>query len=402
MPSSALEGVTVLDLTQAIAGPYCTRLLADYGADVIKIEPPGGDAARSMGPFLHDDPHPERSGLFLHLNTNKRGVTLDLRTATGRRIMREMARQADVLVHDIAPADVAGAGLTYASLREDNPRLVVTSISPFGQTGPYRDWRASEIVVYAMGGPMFATGVPDREPVKLGGNVVQYHAGACAAAATAIALLTVNTQGHGDHLDISMMRAQAASQDRRTTMFVGYQYTKETNKRRWAGSAPGGGVRPCDDGYVNINGSAARFPRLARMIGEGALLDDPRFSSELARSRPGVSEEFDAYYIPYLMQITKREAFAISQEHRIPSGPVYDMADVLADPHFQGRAVWQRTRHPHMGEQVQTGRPFLMGETAWAHRRTAPNLGEHNAPVYCGMLGYAPRELAQLRSTGVI
>ncbi|MSQ25610.1 MAG: CoA transferase [Dehalococcoidia bacterium] len=402
MPSSALDGVTVIDLTQGIAGPYCTRLLADYGADVVKIEPPCGDAARGMGPFLHDDPHPERSGLFLHLNTNKRGATLDLRTATGRRILREMARQVDVLVHDLAPAETAALGIEYATLRQDNPRLVLTSISPFGQTGPYRDWQTAEIVVYAMGGPMFATGVPDREPVKLGGNVGQHHAGACAAAATAIALWTADTQGHGDHLDVSMMRVQAASQDRRTTMFIGYQYTNETNQRRWAGSAPGGGVRPCADGYVNINGSAARFPMLARMIGQEELLHDPRFNSEMARSRPGVSEEFDAYYIPYLMGFTKREAFAVSQEHRIPSGPVYDMADVLADPHFQERGVWQRTRHPQMGEVTQTGRPFLMGETPWALRRTAPALGEHNAQVYCGMLGYAPLELAQLRIAGVI
>jgi crotonobetainyl-CoA:carnitine CoA-transferase CaiB-like acyl-CoA transferase len=403
MPDQPLRGLTVLDLTENIAGPYCTKLLADFGADVIKVERPGtGDPTRRMAPFFHDEPHPERSGPFLHLNTNKRGITLDLEVAAGRRIFLELARTADVLVESFAPGVLPSLGLGHEALRSINPRLVKTSISNFGQDGPYRDYQSSEIVTYALGGPMYATGLPDRAPLKLGGNVVQYQAGAVAAAATAIALWDAEATGRGERLDVSLMRVQAASQDRRTTMLLGYQYTGEINERRTPGSAPGGGVRPCADGYVNINGSAARFPLTVRMIGQPELLSAPLFKDEVARSRPGVSEEFDAYYIPFLMEHSKRECFELSQAFHIPSGPIYDMADVLGDAHFQERDYWLRTDHAGVGQLTQPGRPFIMNRSPWAFRRPAPGLGQHNEAVLCGVLGYSPLDLARLRRLGVI
>src|SRR4030043_1673381 len=172
MLEQALSGVKIIDLTWYISGPYCAKLLADYGAEVIKVEKAGeGDPARRMGPFFKDDPHPEKSGLFLHLNTNKQGITLNLKTATGKKILKELVKDADILVENFRPHVMPGLGLDYETLKKVNPRLVMVSISSFGQTGPYREFKAAEIVEYAMGGEMYSTGIAGREPLKLGGNV---------------------------------------------------------------------------------------------------------------------------------------------------------------------------------------------------------------------------------------
>ena len=206
MPEQALSDVKVLDLTWHIAGPYCTKLLADYGAEVIKVEKPEeGDPTRRMAPFFKDDPHPEKSGLFLHLNTNKKGITLDLKSATGKKIIKELVSKVDILVESFSPRVMPSLGLDYQTLEQINPKLVMVSISNFGQSGPYRDFKASEIVEYAMGGEMYSTGIADREPLKLGGNVTQYQAGTVAAVATVGALYAAEFQGTGQHVDVSIM-----------------------------------------------------------------------------------------------------------------------------------------------------------------------------------------------------
>ena len=402
-PPQALSGVRILDLTQVISGPYGTKLLADYGADVIKIERPGiGDLARRMGPFAGDDVHPEKSGLFLHLNTNKRSVTLDLKTATGKKLFFELLEGADAVVESFAPRVMPSLGLDFETLRARNRRLVMTSVSNFGQRGPYRDWKSAEIVTYATGGPMWATGLPEREPMSLGDNVVQYQVGAASAVATSMALYSAEASGQGDHLDVSLFRTQASSQDRRTTMLIGYQYTGERNVRSPVGASTAVGVRPCGDGYVNIMGSSHRFVDVLRMMGQPELVEDPRFSDLVARSQPGASEEFDTYYIPYLMEHTKRELFQIAQSHRLPSGPLYDSADLLADGHFQERGFWATVDHPAAGVVTQPGRPFIMNETPWQLRSPAPTLGEHNEAVFGEMLGYDRQALVRLKRMGVI
>src|SRR5256884_8827776 len=178
MPEGALADITVLDLTHHIAGPYCTKLLATYGAEVIKIERPGtGDPARQAGPFPGDVPHPEKSGLFLHLNTNKQSVTINLQHARGQALVRELVKEVDVVVESFAPRVLPALGLSYADLEPHNPRLVMTSISNFGQTGPYRDWRAQDIVIYAMGGGMYLTRLPGRAPLRPALNLMAYHGG---------------------------------------------------------------------------------------------------------------------------------------------------------------------------------------------------------------------------------
>ena len=213
-----LAGLNVLDLTWHVAGPYATKLMADYGADVLKIERPGGgDPARRYGPFPNDAPHQERSGTFLHLNTNKRSITLNLKTAAAREIVFQLVKEIDIVVESFRPGTMAALGLDYATLKELNPRLVMTSVSNFGQSGPYRDFKGSEIIFYGMGGEMCATGFDDREPIKLGGTVGLYQAGTIAAVATMGALFGARGDDIGQQVDISIFETQISSQDRRTS-----------------------------------------------------------------------------------------------------------------------------------------------------------------------------------------
>jgi crotonobetainyl-CoA:carnitine CoA-transferase CaiB-like acyl-CoA transferase len=400
MPDLALEGVRVLDLTQEIAGPYCTKLLADYGADVIKVEPSGGDPARDHGPFPRDDPHPEKSALFLHLNTNKRGVCLDLESAGGTRCLAALAAWADVVLESFPAGGLTSLGLGFETLSAANPRLVMTSITPFGQDGPYRDYRSSELVAYAMGGPMNMDGLPEREPVKQGGNVVQYQAGAAAAAATLIALWQARETGRGDHVDCSFMRTAVSSIDRRTSMLVTFQYTGMTGVRSPPSVLPALGMRPVQDGYIFLNGDGARFPLVLRMIGRPDLDKDPRFADFVARAQPGRAEEFDEFLMPWLLERTRQEAFQEMQRHHLPSGPVYTPAETLADPHFRERGFWADLEHPEAGRMTLPGRPFTMGASPWTVRRPAPVLGQHTLEVLCGLLGLTPAEVASMRAAG--
>ncbi len=401
MVPQALDQVTVLDLTQYIAGPYCTKLLADYGAHVIKVERPGsGDPARHMGPFFRNEPHPDKSGLFLHLNANKHSVTLDLKGAAGRRAFLQLVEEADILVESFAPRVMPSLGLDYQVLQKVKSALVMTSISNFGQTGPYRDFNSSEIVTYALGGPMYATGIASREPVKPGGSVLQYHAGATAASATMIALWAAEQSGLGDHVDISLMRVQASNQDRRSTMLIAYQYTGLISTRSEAGGQRlGAGVRPCADGYVALGGDGPRFERAARMIGRPDLLEDHRFKDSMARAQPGRSEEFDEYLLPWLLERTKLQVFQEAQAHHVSAGPINTTADLLTDPNIRGRRFWTTVKHPATGAVIHTGRPFIMAETPWRISTPAPRLGEHNREVLMGRLGMGSQEVASLMAS---
>ena len=206
MNDSVLNNIKVIDLTQHIAGPYCTKLLADYGADVIKVERPAGDPARRIGPFPGHEPHLEKSGLFLYLNTNKRGVTLDLKSDVGRMALLDLVRDADVLVENYSPRVMPSLGLDYQTLSKVNPKLVMTSVSSFGRSGRYSNYRATELVLYALCGMAYITGGYHREPVKHGYNQAQYLGGVAAASGTVAALLGFwRNGGQGQQVDVSIL-----------------------------------------------------------------------------------------------------------------------------------------------------------------------------------------------------
>ena len=414
MPSQALSDIKVLDFTQHVAGPYCTKLMADQGADVIKVERPGaGDLARRLGPFPGDVPHPEKSGLFLHLNTNKRGVTLDLATAAGRNIALQLAAEADVVVESFRPGTMASFGLDYQSLKAlkalkasnaVNPNLVMTSISNFGQTGTYRDFRGSDIIFYAMGGEMTGTGLAEREPVKLGQNVILYQAGATASVATmgAIFLAFDPDDCLGQHVDVSIMETQVGSIDRRMTALIAYQYTGETSSREhYGGTSYPNGIYPCEDGYFALAGSRVYFPRAVRMLGSPEALQDPKWYTPQAQSDPELKEEFEQMFYPWILSRSKQQAWEAAQEARVLSAPLNTMEDLANEPFFNGRGVFAQVEHPQAGRLKQPGRPFIMGESPWALRRPAPLLGQHNQEVLTG-LGYTNEDVLCLRQMGVI
>lgn len=407
MPDQALSHIKVLDFTQHVAGPYCTKLMADQGADVIKVERPGtGDVARRLGPYPGDVPHPEKSGLFLHLNTNKRSVTLDLATGPGKDIARRLAAEADLVVESFRPGTMASFGLDYPSFKALNPTLVMTSISNFGQTGPYRHYRGSDIIFYAMGGEMSGTGQPEREPVKLGPNATLYQAGATAAVATMGALFLAfdpdDGLAVGQHVDVSIMETQLASVDRRMTSLLAYQYTGMITKREhWGFGGYPHGVFPCQDGYFAITGAGVYLSRLVEMIGSPEALQDPKWYTPQAQSDPALQEEFDLIFYPWILSRTKQEVWEAAQKTQVLGAPLNTMEELLNEPFFNDRGAFAQVDHPEAGPVRQPGRPFIMNETPWALRRPAPLLGQHNEEVLAD-LGYAAEDIVSLRQSGVI
>ena len=399
MPERALSGARVLDLTHYIAGSYCTKLLADFGADVLKVERPGqGDEARRMGPFFQDEIDTENSGLFLFLNTSKRGITLNLKTETGIGIFKELVKEVDVLVENFSPRVMPSLGLDYHSLENINPSLVMTSISNFGQTGPYRDYKATEIVNMAMSGHLSSIGERDRPPVKSAGSQAQFHAGLMGAIATLSALLSARTTGIGQHVDVSIMEAEMSMIE---LLVMYYPYSGEIVRR--TGSQNGyypWSVYPCSDGYVAINVHQVHWKRFGPWIGRPELSGDPRYS--LPQQRLEHMEELDLIFVPWLLERTKAELVSIGQAAGIPIAAVYDPKDILEDPSYEAREFFVEIDHPKTGKLTYPGAPFKMSETPWQVTRHAPLLGEHNEVVYCGQLGYSKEELVRLREGGVV
>jgi crotonobetainyl-CoA:carnitine CoA-transferase CaiB-like acyl-CoA transferase len=378
--------------------------MADYGAEVLKIErPDGGDMTRRSGPFPNDDPHSEKSGLFLHLNTNKRGITLNLKSDEGRQIVRELVREVDVVVESFRPGVMGDFGLDYDSLRAMNSGIVMTSISNFGQNGPYRDYKGSEIAFYGMGGEMYSSGVAEREPLKMGGNVIQFQAGATASVATMGAVFAARLQNIGQQVDVSIMETQVGSIDRRMSLLLAYQYTGEISKRPPLNSTGGypGGFYPCKDGYVEITGGRTYFPRVVKMLGEPDFLKDPRWYEPGAQQNDDLKAEFEEFFYPWILDRTKQEVWMAAQEARVLSGPLNTMEDLHNDTNFIDRGAFADIDHPQAGTLRYPGRPFIMEKTPWSIRRPAPLLGQHNREVLTG-LGYTDDEIVSLRQQGVI
>jgi crotonobetainyl-CoA:carnitine CoA-transferase CaiB-like acyl-CoA transferase len=405
MRDGPLADITVLDLTHHIAGPYCTKLLATYGAKVIKIERPGqGDPARQAGPFPGDTPHPEKSGLFLHLNTNKQSVTINLQHAQGQDLVRQLAQQVDVVVENFSPRVLPALGLDYDALKARNPRLIMTSISNFGQTGPYRDWKAQDIVIYAMGGAMNITGLPEREPLRLALNLMAYQGGNMAATATMTGVLGARWHGIGQHIDVSLFEVHAGDIDRRMTSLLGYAHTGDPGYREEAigiGVYPTG-VIPCQDGYIQTLLFPAMWDRLLAAMGMPELNDDPRFADPIDRLDQEKRPEFMAIFQAWLNQHPRYEAMAKMQAERVPLTALNPPSAVLNDPHFRERGYFVEVDHPEAGPLPYTREPFRMMASPAVPVQRAPLLGEHTDTVLQHDLGLNAADLDALRRHGVV
>jgi crotonobetainyl-CoA:carnitine CoA-transferase CaiB-like acyl-CoA transferase len=396
-----LDDVRVLDLTHYTIGPFCTRVLADYGADVVKIERPGGDPARLLPPFPKDEPHPERSGTFLALNTGKRSVVLDLKHEEGRRLFLQLVAQAQIVVENFAPGTLDRLGVGYEVLRAVNPRLVLTSISNFGQDGPYRDWEGTDLTLYGMGGPMIAQGMPDREPVKTGGRAPGYQVGYAAALASAVGLLGAERRGSGEHLDVSAFEVLAHSIDSRLGRIVGYQHNGRLAGRTGGGLGVGSGTYPCLDGFVLITSGAPRLHLTIRMIERPDLLEQPEWATIEARAHPDRVPEFDAYLLPWTLEHTREEIRAACQRFGVLGGPLNTTADLLEDPNFVARGFFQTIDHPETGPLTYPGFQARIHTDPMPERRRAPLLGEHTVEVLRDELGVSTTEWHRLQAAGV-
>lgn len=372
-----LDDLRVLDISQGIAGPLCARLLGDFGADVIKIEPPGGDCGRRMPPFFKDDPDPEKSLFFLLTNLNKRGMVLDLETPDGAELFRRLARSADVIVESFQPGYLESLGLDHASLEAENPGLIMTSITPFGQTGPYSHYKGCEIVTYATSGIMAISGTADREPLKHGGFPGHYESAMNGVLATNVALLTRDMTGIGQHVDVSMQEVVASSL---VINQPNYSFTGGVQGRRRAEGGSLGHVTPCKDGFfVAQEGGSATWEDIANFFGREELKDE-RFSNPAQRQLHG--KELDAIVVDAAKDRTMAEMFkTASEQFRMLFGIVQTPEDLANCPQLEARDYYQDVDHPVIGRIRVPFRLFTLSDGGATYRRPAPLLGQHKAEI---------------------
>ena len=398
--AGALDGIKILDLTHHIAGPYCTKLLADFGAQVTKVERPGsGDPARSMGPFAGDDLHPDKGLPFLYLNTNKRSITLDLKSATGQKILRQLADESDVIVENFRPRTLPTLGLRYETLSETNPSLVMVSISNFGQTGPYRDFEATDLVEYALSGIQYIFGDNGREPLKHGYNQAQFKAGTDAASAALIALYYRAMTGIGQWVDISIQECIATGLRDTTSAFA---YTGAVKWRRpsEAGELPRSPVAAKDGYIVPIAFGGVDWDATVDFL-ESEELAHQRFAT--AEGRMENAADLDRILRDAFALCGKEDLFYRANRRRgLIYGIVQDSAELHENPQYRHREYFTEVDHPVAGKADYPGAPFSMSGTPWSVKVPAPTIGQHNVEVYVDQLGMSKEELGRLVAAGVV
>ena len=395
----ALDGIRVLEVSRDMGAPYCTRMMASFGAEVVKIEEPGGDPFRHTGPFLNHVPDPETSAPFLYLNTGKKSVTLDLRRDAGLDAFKRLAEKTDVLVEDLAPGGMAEMGLGYEALERINPGLIMCSITGFGQTGPYRDFKSNSMISYAITGQMFMNGEPDREPLNGSGHIPEYEAGVQAYNAIMAALFWREESGKGQYVDVSVMEAMAYFHEFAivTWTHVGLQ-NQRTGNRLPVGIHPLS-LYPCKDGWVSISvATPDQYDNLMLLVERPDMLDEPRYADR--HDRWLLADEFDEIITPWLLEHNADEIVTMAQELRIPSGRMNDCAQLMTDSQLAARDFWVDVEHPRVGRQRYPGAPFKMSDSPYQLTR-APLLGEHNDEILVGELGLKPEASTQLREAGV-
>ncbi|MFN0147769.1 MAG: CaiB/BaiF CoA transferase family protein [Dehalococcoidia bacterium] len=397
----ALEGITVLDFTSHIAGPYATKLMADLGARVVKVERPGGDVSRGLGPFRGETPGIERSGTYQFLNTNKESIVLDLKRPEAREVVGRLTAMADLVVMSFPPAVARRLGLGYDEIKawKDVP---VVRITNFGQAGPYRDYRLSDTVLYAMGAEMWSHGTLDREPLKIGGTAALLQCGAMAAVAALGALTAYEVHGIGQAVDLPLFDTQINCVDRRSSAILAYRFSGRVNARPAAsGAGLAGGIYPVADGYVEVTASAGNYwARFAAMIGD-PVLTSPEWNTPVKQADPAAREQADAIVYPWMLSRTRMEVWEAARKEHALVAPLLTGEDIFHDPVFRERGLWTEVEHATLGTFPMLGRPYVLSETPWRIRRPAPMLGEHTRPLL-SEAGFDGGTAARLLAEGVV
>ena len=404
MTPGALEGIRVVEWGNFVSGPFCGKVLAELGAQVIKVEPPVvGDESRRHGPFPDDIPDPERSGLFLFANINKRSLTLDPAKASGRQILELLLDSADIFLENQTPDLTRRLALDYESLKTRHPGLIVTSITPYGLSGPYAEYKGCDLTANALGGLSFGTGYPYREPLTTPMYQASFLAGVGAAFASVVALLGRNMTGRGQQVDVAeaqVISVLLSGYHLPTYIYRGVAGWRSGNRMR-LGLFPNC-VLPCKDGYVCIDApQMEQYQRFLSLMEDQDWIQNPRYRNRRAMSDE-YPEEAEALITPWFMQHTKEEILQICLEKRIPCAPVRNFDEVLDDPQLNSRDYFQDIRHPEAGTLRHPGPPYRLSATPCRNMRPAPTLGQHNVEILCGELGMEPSELPEMARAGVI
>ncbi len=406
MNTGPLASLSVVEWAGDVPGTFCGKLLADLGAEVIKVEPPAGDPIRQMGPYRDDKPDPEASALFLYLNNNKLGVTLDMGTADGQRIFHRLLDRASILVTDHPVSQLTNRHLEHEDVLRAHPNLIFTHITPFGLSGPHKDYKTSELISFHMSGYGHATpgtvDDPAREPpLKAGGRQADYSAGLTAAIGSMHGMFTSLQTGRGQVVDVSRQESLISFN---ISNLGTYSFAGQTPVRHKGGKRSALAITanlPCSDGTVFFVAMAdEQWERLIEVLGNPDWARWEVFSDRFARA-----ENWDALE-PLMFEETRRfkmdEFVAICQAKRIPCLPINSIADVVESPQLASREFFITVEHPVMGEVVVPRNPLLFSGTPLSIIRPAPLLGEHNDLVLRERLGYEDNDISALRAAGVI
>lgn len=410
-----LAGLRVLELADE-KGQFCGKLLGDLGADVIKIEPPGGEACRRVGPFLNDTPHPERSLSFWYYNTSKRGITLNLETADGRQLFARLAANADVILETCPPGYLTGLGLGYEALSAQNPGLILCALTPFGQTGPWRDYATSDLLHLAAGGQMASCGydeadVANAPPIAPGGGNAWHMGGHFAYIAIMAALVYRTVQGRGQYIDASIHEACALTTEAAVANYIyrGEVVRRQTGRHHAPKTSGRTQFRSKDGLYVTALVAGRLNPRFVKDLAE--LLDsygmagdlkDPKYQDPpvIAASASHIIDDLVANFIASL---PAEEVYHAAQSRGFTWGAVRAPEALLDDGHLHDRNFWKQVEHPELGRSfVYPGEAAIYNGSPWRIARRAPLIGEHNAEIFCGELKLSAGELVVLAENRVV
>jgi crotonobetainyl-CoA:carnitine CoA-transferase CaiB-like acyl-CoA transferase len=413
MVKQAFSGIKVVEYASFIAAPYCSRLLADLGAEVIKVEEPGsGDESRKRGPFPGDVPHPERSGLFCYLNWNKLGVTLNLGSSSGREVFKKLIKEADILIEDTPVEKDVELGLNYESLSGINPKLIVTSITPFGKTGSFKDYKAYPLNLAHGSGAGYVLpcgdtylAYPDREPIKSGGFIEEYNSGETAVIATMAALYWREISGSGQHVDVSKREAISS-----LSRYEFSRYNQGFIENRASRTFPVGGLMCCKDGFVEISlMNKESWLGLIKLMGNSEWASRPEYQYEKVVKgfgkqedlNPKMKQEVNEHITCWMLEHTKDEIFHHGQACGIPVTKVANAQDVVESRQYNARQYFVMVDHPRLGNVKFPTWPCKFSKTPPVIQRPAPLLGEHNEQIYTH-LGYGKQDFICLKAAGVI
>ena len=396
-PARLLAGYRVLDLTSSI-GALCGKLLGDFGMDVIKVEPPGGDAARSEPPFAKGHAHREGSLRFAYLNAGKRSVTLDITKASGKKLLLELVARADIVVEDFPPGYLAEIAIGYETLIEKRSKLILVSVSGFGQDGPYANYKTTDLIGNAMGGLLYISGDPKMTPCNPPETQAFYYTSLFACYGVMLALWQRETRGIGAWIDASVQASMALHEH------VAFNYSAEGRVMKRAGSqhqhnAPAN-LFQCKNGWISLFVTQTHWPLLLKVWPDhDPALDDPKWiNSNLRREH---ADYINAQVTTFTSQFLKEDLAELMQKNGIPGLPVNSPSDFMKDPHIQARGFFAEVNHPVLGSFAQPGMPFMV-DGQRSSPSPAPLLGQHNNDVLCGELGLSASEVARLAAEKVI